>query len=111
MHTMAPPDADAGRTKRFSHIFARLLDLHHYVWDPELEPFHSVSALSRPLPRCLREANRRIVVRQLALLWLRENIPRAAIIQGRVDIAHVTALSRIEPPVSVTQPQELGIQR
>jgi hypothetical protein len=38
---MAATDTDTRRTARFSHIFARLLELHNYVWDPEIEPFHS----------------------------------------------------------------------
>ncbi|KAL5120883.1 Chk1 protein kinase [Pleosporales sp. CAS-2024a] len=38
---MPSPSTDSGRTARFSHIFARLLELHNYVWDPETEPFHS----------------------------------------------------------------------
>jgi hypothetical protein len=41
---MAPTDAENGRSARFSHIFARLIELPNYVWDPELEPFHSVSS-------------------------------------------------------------------
>jgi hypothetical protein len=42
-YKMPPTDAETGRTARFSHIFARLLELQNYVWDPEIEPFHSVS--------------------------------------------------------------------
>ncbi|KAF2027874.1 hypothetical protein EK21DRAFT_70998 [Setomelanomma holmii] len=38
---MAPTDAETERAARFSHIFARLLELQNYVWDPEIEPFHS----------------------------------------------------------------------
>ncbi|KAL6710566.1 Chk1 protein kinase [Coniothyrium glycines] len=34
-------DPETQRTARFSHIFVRLLELHNYVWDPEVEPFHS----------------------------------------------------------------------
>lgn len=34
-------DAETRQTARFSHIFARLLELQNYVWDPEIEPFHS----------------------------------------------------------------------
>jgi hypothetical protein len=34
---------ETGRAARFSHIFARLQELPNYVWDPEIEPFHSVS--------------------------------------------------------------------
>jgi hypothetical protein len=41
---MAETNAETERTARFSHIFARLQDLHNYVWDPEVEPFHSVSS-------------------------------------------------------------------
>ncbi|KAH4006879.1 hypothetical protein HBI56_033610 [Parastagonospora nodorum] len=38
---MAPGDTETGRAARFSHIFARLIELHNYVWDPKIEPFHS----------------------------------------------------------------------
>lgn len=38
---MAPADTETGRAARFSHIFARLIELHNYVWDPKIEPFHS----------------------------------------------------------------------
>lgn len=33
---------ESGRTVRFSHMLARLIELQNYVWDPEIEPFHSV---------------------------------------------------------------------
>ncbi|KAI8938234.1 hypothetical protein NX059_005895 [Plenodomus lindquistii] len=36
-----PKDADFGRAAHLSHIFARLLELQDYVWDPEHEPFYS----------------------------------------------------------------------
>ncbi|KAH8727929.1 hypothetical protein GQ44DRAFT_769990 [Phaeosphaeriaceae sp. PMI808] len=38
---MPHTDAESGRAARFSHIFSRLLELQNYVWDPEIEPFHS----------------------------------------------------------------------
>jgi hypothetical protein len=44
-----PVDTESRRTARFSHVFARLLELHNYVWDPETEPFHSVSVLGHIL--------------------------------------------------------------
>ncbi|KAF1848518.1 uncharacterized protein K460DRAFT_403798 [Cucurbitaria berberidis CBS 394.84] len=34
-------DGEAGRAARLSHIFTRLQELPNYVWDPEIEPFHS----------------------------------------------------------------------
>ncbi|KAF2853952.1 two-component sensor protein histidine protein kinase-like protein [Plenodomus tracheiphilus IPT5] len=36
-----PTEGESGRTARLAHIFARLLELHDYVWDTEIEPFHS----------------------------------------------------------------------
>lgn len=36
-------EEESGRTARLNHIFARLLELQDYVWDPTIEPFHSVS--------------------------------------------------------------------
>ncbi|KAJ4375072.1 Chk1 protein kinase [Neocucurbitaria cava] len=38
---MAPTEAESSRTARFSHILARLQELQNYVWDSEIEPFHS----------------------------------------------------------------------
>lgn len=35
------PELDSGRAARFSHILTRLLELQNYVWDAEIEPFHS----------------------------------------------------------------------
>jgi hypothetical protein len=72
---MAPADNETRRTARFSHIFARLLELNNYVWDSDIEPFHSVS-----LHRIhdTREADWHTVLRQLALFRPRENRPRAA---------------------------------
>ncbi|KAF2123396.1 two-component sensor protein histidine protein kinase-like protein [Dothidotthia symphoricarpi CBS 119687] len=32
---------EPGQTARFAHIFARLLELQDYVWDSNVEPFHS----------------------------------------------------------------------
>jgi hypothetical protein len=49
-YNMAPADAQEGRAARFSHIFTRLLELHNYVWDSEIEPFHSVSHRQRVYP-------------------------------------------------------------
>jgi hypothetical protein len=70
---MAPTDAEAGRSARFSHIFARLTELPNYVWDPELEPFHSVSCNRlEPCAKLIAD----IVLRQLALFWLPEGRPR-----------------------------------
>jgi hypothetical protein len=34
---------ESGPTARFQHIFARLQELPNYVWDPDTQPFHSVS--------------------------------------------------------------------
>lgn len=39
-----PPDGESGRAARFAHILVRLQELPNYVWDPEIEPFHSVGA-------------------------------------------------------------------
>jgi len=39
---MAHTDAETGRS---AFMFARLAELPNYVWDHELEPFHSVSRL------------------------------------------------------------------
>jgi len=36
-------ERESRRTARLSHIFARLLELQDYVWDPQVEPFYSVS--------------------------------------------------------------------
>lgn len=36
-----PTEGESGRTARLSHVFARLLQLQNYVWDPEIAPFHS----------------------------------------------------------------------
>ncbi|KAF2876568.1 putative histidine kinase HHK1p [Massariosphaeria phaeospora] len=38
---MAAPADDSGRGARFQRILARLLELTDYVWDTEIEPFHS----------------------------------------------------------------------
>ncbi|CAO2654204.1 Nn.00g109370.m01.CDS01 [Neocucurbitaria sp. VM-36] len=38
---MASTKGQSGRAARFSHIFTRLQELQNYVWDPEIEPFHS----------------------------------------------------------------------
>lgn len=38
---MASANGDPGRAARFSHIFSRLLELQNYVFDSEIEPFHS----------------------------------------------------------------------
>lgn len=40
---MTAPEDDPGRSARFAQILSRLLELPHYVWDTEIEPFHSVS--------------------------------------------------------------------
>ena len=40
---MAPTETEKGRSARFNHIFSKLIELHNYAWDPEIEPFHSVS--------------------------------------------------------------------
>jgi len=37
-------DGEQARKAHFAHIFARLQELPNYVWDPEIEPFHSVRA-------------------------------------------------------------------
>jgi len=34
-------ERESRRTARLSHIFARLLELQDYVWDPQVEPFYS----------------------------------------------------------------------
>jgi hypothetical protein len=40
---MAQPEENhQGWTTRFARKFARLIDLPGYVWDTEIEPFHSV---------------------------------------------------------------------
>jgi hypothetical protein len=45
---MAQPEENHdGRTTRFAQIFARLIDLPGYVWDTEIEPFHSVRTAKR----------------------------------------------------------------
>jgi hypothetical protein len=41
----AGADGEAWTTARFSHIYTRLQEaLDRYDWDPEIEPFHSVSS-------------------------------------------------------------------
>ncbi|RMZ73719.1 serine threonine kinase [Pyrenophora seminiperda CCB06] len=39
-HNMAT-NGEKARKVHFAHIFARLQELPNYVWDPEIEPFHS----------------------------------------------------------------------
>jgi hypothetical protein len=58
----------------------------------------------------LCEANPRIVVRQLALLWPRKDVPRPFILQERHHIPDVSAFARVWPSVPRPQPQELWVR-
>jgi hypothetical protein len=105
-HNMAPVDAEKSRAARFSHIFARLLELQNYVWDSEIEPFHSVS-LHRVCPT--RQANAHTVLRQLALLRPREDVARPAAFPKRPVLARAVALPRLASSVPHAHPQELRV--
>jgi hypothetical protein len=82
MHTSKAPGAD-GETRKtsLSHIYPRLQEAlqDKYIWDPEIEPFHSVS---RNTYYYMYRANPRTELRQLAFLRIPESYEPA----GTTDI-------------------------